>query len=221
MNKLVKLILLSILVIGLIAACGGDDATPEPAAGNDDTASETSSDSNDSSSETSSSDNNDSAAESADSLSLGEGQFYIIQSTGAISDTYTGTSWGNIRSRQLYDAGDYWTLVIGSTNRADAVEVSTIQLNILKGIEPGTYTITEGGLLTDPEPDTPVTLMNVNLRYPDFQILNDEEEFDGTLTITAISDEGMAGTVALSLMGEGGDVRVVAVFDVPVVEPIE
>jgi len=46
-------------------------------------------------------------------------------------------------------------------------------------------------------------------------LLNDDEEFDGTLTIDAISDAGMSGSIDMTLATERGEVQVSAIFDVP------
>ncbi|MEQ8672482.1 MAG: hypothetical protein RLP44_29055 [Aggregatilineales bacterium] len=191
----ITLLIMSSIVLLVAGACGG---------GSDD------------------SNNNAGTIAPPEELTLEEGQFYMIQSTGAINDTIVSDNWGGAwPGRRLVDAGNWWTLLLGGSNSVDATAISLIQLNILKDLEPGTYTITEGGLLIDPSAETPVNLNNINLRYPDFEILNDAEEFNGTLTIEMISDAGMSGTIALSLYGEGGDVQVTAIFDVPVVEPFE
>ncbi len=157
-------------------------------------------------------------------LELGEDEFYAVRATGAISDTNRGTGWGDFadESRGLYDEGNYWTLSFSGGNRPDEPALSSLTFVILKGLEPGIYDVTgdaniayTNSGLTD---DEPVKLLQAEVRYPDYEILNDSEEVSGTLTLDSIGDAGMSGRVDLTLSGEGGDVRVDGVFDVPVVE---
>lgn len=192
-----RIVMLCILAL-LLTACGGDDNGGGDGNGNGATV-------------------NDNAS---GPLALEEGQFYVIQAEGAINDRFTSTAWGGeLPQRRLVDSGEWWTLLLGGSNRTDATEISLIQLNILKGLEPGTYDISEGSI-TGPDDESPVTSNNVNVRYPDFEILSDDEEIDGTLTIDSISEEGMSGSIEMTLFGEGGEVQVEALFDVPAVEPL-
>lgn len=194
-----------LMIVMVLAACGGDDAGTD--------------------SGEAASDGDNAAAEGGDPdapLELAEDEYYVIQATGAIDSTFRSTSWGGESpNRRFMDTGDWWTLVMGATNRVDEQEVSMIQLYILKDLEPGEYDISGGSILDTPDAENPVKLINANVRYPDFQILNDDEEISGTLTIDSLSDEGISGTINLTLMGEGGDIEATAVFDVPVVEVLE
>ena len=204
-----KILLISLIGVLVLAACGGDSGQPadDTSGSDDDTTTDNS--------------GNGSAASSAD-LTLEEGQFYAMQSSGAINYAVVVDNWGGPwPNRRLVDTGNWWTLRLGGSNSVDAEAISLINLEILKGIEPGTYTLNEGSIVSSPDADSPVTVMNFNIRYPDFQILNDEEEFDGSITIESISDEGMSGRIDVTLFGEGGEVQLSALFDVPVVEPFE
>lgn len=163
--------------------------------------------------------------QSSETLSLDEGQFYIIQATGAITDTFVGESWGDEwQTRRLFEDGaqdEYWTLRLGGNNGVDDTAVSLIHLAILKDIEPASYPVTEGNFLSSPDAEEPVKVIAVEVRYPDYQILNDAEEVSGTLTLDSMSDEGMSGSIDMTLTGEGGEVSVTTLFDVPVVGRLE
>lgn len=168
--------------------------------------------------------NDESGVTSSADLSLSEDQFYIISASGAINDTYASENWGGEwLERRLHENGvsgaEYWTLRLGGSNSVDATTISQIHLGILMGIAPGTYTIDEGGMMSAPNSEEPVQVFNINVRYPDFEILNDSDEVQGTVTFDTISDEGMSGTIDATLSGEGGEVQVAVRFDVPVTGP--
>ncbi len=155
-------------------------------------------------------------APSDEPLALEEGQFYVVRASGAVNDTIVGTNWGGEdRNRRLFDMEDWWTLRLGGSNTES---IALIHLDILKGLEPGTYTLTPGSVVNTPDTEEPVKVMFVEVNSA---ILNDEEEFDGTLTIDAVSDENMSGSIDMTLFTESGEVAVEALFDVPVVEAIQ
>ncbi|MEM9955207.1 MAG: hypothetical protein AAF846_26605 [Chloroflexota bacterium] len=153
-------------------------------------------------------------------LSLQEGEYYVIQATGAINYLIASDVWGGQWiSRRLVDAGDRWWLRLGGSNAIDEPAISVIDMELFKEIQPGTHDLGEWNLLTAPDADNPILIRNAHIRYPNYEILNMSEDFDGTITIDTISSEGMSGSITITLHGEGGDVQVNAVFDVPVVDP--
>jgi hypothetical protein len=190
MKKLIKLVVLFTAITSLMAACGGDTG----------------------------------GGGASEPLELGDDEYYVVRATGAISDTNRGTGWGDFPNdaRGLFDEGDYRILAFTGGNQPGEVALSSLRFVILEDLEPGTYDVTGDTNVAYTNygltPENPVKLLQAEVRYPDYEILNDADEVSGSMTFDTISSDGMSGSIDITLSGEGGDVQVDGVFDVPVVE---